>query len=133
MGKTADPFTVGLGWLVLIVAVIVFVSVEVLLVVAMLRMRRGEAAGRSARPPWVRVRWGWELLWTLLPALGLLALGLLGAQAALGGRPATPPSGAPTPVALLADRWGPAMPIAKLPAGANHRARAGTRPNIGGA
>ena len=133
MGKTADPLTVGLGWLVLIVAVVVFVGVEALLVVALVRMRRGEAAGRSARPPWVRVRWGWELLWTLLPALGLLALGLLGAQAALGGRPPAPPPGVPTPVVVPADRWGPTVPIANLPAEARRRARAATRPNIGGA
>lgn len=114
MGAAAEQLTIGLGGLILIVAVVVFVGVEALLVAAVLRMRRDEATAGSGRPTWVRVNWGWELLWTLLPALGLLALGLLGAQAVLGDRPQAPSSGPLTPVAVPADQRGAAVQIAHV-------------------
>jgi heme/copper-type cytochrome/quinol oxidase subunit 2 len=89
---------VGLDWLTFVLAAGTFLAVEVLLIASVLRLWRAAGAGppRQGRLP---VRWGWELVWTLLPVLGLAALALLGAQALLS-RPSEPPAGrAPAPMA----------------------------------
>jgi heme/copper-type cytochrome/quinol oxidase subunit 2 len=121
MGTVGDQL--GLSWLTLIVAAVVFVGVEALLVVAALRLRRGETAAGAAPPSRWRVSWGRELVWTLLPALGLLVLGLLGAQAVVGGRPAGPPPGTPTPVAARQAVRLPTAGIADPPAEASAQLR----------
>jgi heme/copper-type cytochrome/quinol oxidase subunit 2 len=66
-----------LAWLTLAIATAIFLVVEALLVASALRWWRAAPAGE-------RARWRWELLWTLLPALGLLALGLLSGRALRG-------------------------------------------------
>ena len=90
---------VGLDWLTLVLAAGTFLAVEVLLIASVLRLwRAARTEPRPAeRPP---VRWGWELVWTVLPALGLLALAILGAQS-LFGSPPGPPASTPTPVAMV--------------------------------
>jgi heme/copper-type cytochrome/quinol oxidase subunit 2 len=89
---------VGLDWLTLVLAVGTFLAVEILLIASVLRLWRAARAEspQSGRLP---VRWGWELFWTVLPALGLLALAILGAQSLFGSPPASPGSSTPTPVA----------------------------------
>jgi heme/copper-type cytochrome/quinol oxidase subunit 2 len=91
----------GLDGLTLALAVGIFLAVEVLLIASVVRLWR---AARSERRPagGLPVRWGRELLWTALPALGLLALAILGAQHLAGRPPGSPASSTPTPVALAA-------------------------------
>jgi hypothetical protein len=62
----------------------VFVVVEGLLVLAALRLRQSARERTIEALPDYRPSWGRELLWTLLPAAGLLALGLLGLRGLLG-------------------------------------------------
>lgn len=97
----AQPFLAGPDGLTLALAAGAFLAVEVLLIASVVRLwRAARARPRAAgRPP---VRWGWELLWTVLPALGLLVLAILGVQSLLGGSPEPPAGGPPTPVGLLA-------------------------------
>ena len=64
-----------------------FVVVEGLLVLAALRLRHTASERAPAALPDYRPSWGRELLWTLLPAVGLLALGLLGLRGLLGAAP----------------------------------------------
>ena len=73
----------NLAWLTLAIATALFLVVEALLVVSVLRWWHATPAGERAR---FRARWRWELLWTELPALGLLALGLLSGRALHGYR-----------------------------------------------
>jgi heme/copper-type cytochrome/quinol oxidase subunit 2 len=89
----------GFDWLTLALAVGTFLAVELLLIASVLRLwRTARTEPRQAgRLP---VRWGWELLWTVLPALGLLALAILGAQSLFGSPPDPPASSTPTPVAV---------------------------------
>src|SRR5262249_41673605 len=98
---TIDRLTTELAWATLAVAAGVFVVVEGLLVLAALRLRQtarerprtARQRPRTARQrpmealPDYRASWGRELLWTLLPAVGLLALGLLGLRGLLGAAP----------------------------------------------
>jgi heme/copper-type cytochrome/quinol oxidase subunit 2 len=80
----------AVAWLILAVAAAVLVIVEGLLVAA--AVRRARAAARDT-PAWARPRWSLEVLWTVLPALGLLLLGLLSARGLLGGPPPAAPRG----------------------------------------
>jgi heme/copper-type cytochrome/quinol oxidase subunit 2 len=66
-------------WLTLVLAAGTFLAVEALLLASVLRLwRRARAAPRpEGRFP---LRWGWELVWTALPAVGLLALAILSAR-----------------------------------------------------
>ena len=70
-------------WLVLAVALGIFVVTEVLLLRSAWHLWRDGTATLPLVP--VRLSRGWELLWTALPALGLLALAVAAAQAAWGG------------------------------------------------
>ena len=99
-GPDARPAVGGLESLTFVLAAATFLVVEALLVIATLRLWRAARAAPEpgARPP---VRWGWELVWTALPALGLLVLGLLGAQRLFGDPPPSPAAATPTPVALV--------------------------------
>ena len=95
-----NRLTSDLAWLTLAIAAGIFVVVEALLIASTLRLRhahRGDAPPRAHGPaptpddrasllP-VRVHWAWELVWTVLPALGLLALGVLGVRGLLGFPP----------------------------------------------
>lgn len=65
---------------VLVLAATVFLVVQGLLLYMAWRPsgRPTEEAAEGATLPADRPRRGWELLWTLLPALGLLALVLAG-------------------------------------------------------
>lgn len=86
----------AVAWLILAVAAAVLVIVEGMLVAA--AVRRARVAAHDA-PAWARPRWSLEVLWTVLPALGLLLLGLLSARGLLGGpAPAAPRSDAPLAV-----------------------------------
>ncbi|HLH25622.1 MAG TPA: hypothetical protein VK066_24145 [Chloroflexota bacterium] len=87
----------GLDMLTLAVAAGVFLIVEALLLASVFRLWRTAPRETDHRP----VRWGWELLWTALPALGLLALAILGAQSLFSSPPGPPASSTPTPVAQL--------------------------------
>jgi heme/copper-type cytochrome/quinol oxidase subunit 2 len=102
-----DRLTSGLGWLTLALAVGAFVVVEVLLMAAAWRLRQPPEPESDRRS--FRLSWRWELLWTLLPAVGLLALGLLSAQA-LFDRPAPVSPNAPTPVGMAAQPTAPTSP-----------------------
>jgi heme/copper-type cytochrome/quinol oxidase subunit 2 len=63
-------------WLTLALAAGTFLVVEVLLLASVLRLwRRARAEPRPQGR--LRLRWGRELVWTALPALGLLALAIL--------------------------------------------------------
>jgi heme/copper-type cytochrome/quinol oxidase subunit 2 len=97
----ARSLLAGLDGPTLVLAAGIFLAVEILLIASVVRLRRAaRARPRSAGP--IPVHWGWELFWTALPALGLLALGILGAQSLFGSPPEPPASGTPTPVALMA-------------------------------
>ncbi|SRR6266849_2555969 len=84
---TIDRLTTELAWATLAVAAGVFVVVEGLLVLAALRLRQTARERAAEALPDYRPSWGRELVWTLLPAVGLLALGLLGLQGLLGAAP----------------------------------------------
>lgn len=73
----------GARGLVLVAALAIFVVTEVLLLRSAWRLWRDGTATLPVVP--VRLRRGWELLWTALPALGLLVLGIAAAQAAWRG------------------------------------------------
>ena len=71
----------------LVAAVGVFVVVEGLLLAAAWRLHSSpprESARAGGTREQFRLSRGWELLWTALPALGLLVLGLVAARAAFG-------------------------------------------------
>jgi len=75
----AQTLLVDLDGLTLALAVGTFLVIEVLLIASVVRLWR--AARAQPRPAGhTRVRWGWELFWTVLPALGLLALAIMSAQ-----------------------------------------------------
>jgi len=71
------------GWraAALVVAAAAFLVVEALLVRWAWRIRTGRAPGADESRLPVRLSRAWELLWTLLPALGLLVLIVLGVRA----------------------------------------------------
>ena len=81
-----DRLSADLAWVTLALAAAVFVVVEGLLLASWCRPAAGDRTtppGANGGPPF-RVNRTRELLWTALPALGLLLLGLLGARALLG-------------------------------------------------
>jgi heme/copper-type cytochrome/quinol oxidase subunit 2 len=88
----------GLDGVTLALAAGTFLVVEILLIASVARLWRARPRPAGQVP----VRWGWELLWTALPALGLLVLGILGAQTLLGNPPEPSVPGTPTPVAVAA-------------------------------
>jgi heme/copper-type cytochrome/quinol oxidase subunit 2 len=74
----------GLRGAVLVAAAATFLVIEALLLAAAWRTYAdGRPAADAAHPP-VRLSRAWELLWTVLPAVGLLALLVLGARALWG-------------------------------------------------
>jgi heme/copper-type cytochrome/quinol oxidase subunit 2 len=84
-----DRFSGELAWVTLALAAGIFLAVESLLLASALRTPPSApspaADGRDSLPRF-RLSRGWELVWTALPALGLLALGIAAAQAMLGNR-----------------------------------------------
>jgi heme/copper-type cytochrome/quinol oxidase subunit 2 len=82
---TLDRLTSGLAWVTLAAAAILFVVVEGLLLLAAWRPRRGARPPRDGglEPPPVQPNWVWEVIWTVLPAAGLVVLGALGVGALL--------------------------------------------------
>lgn len=74
----------GLRGAVLIAAAATFLVIEVLLLGAAWRTYAdGRPTAHAVRPP-LCVRRAWELLWTVLPAVGLLALLAFGARTLWG-------------------------------------------------
>jgi len=93
-----EALTTDLAWLFLAVAALVFLAVQALLLVSALRTpRTAPPDPLPPNTPRYRLSRGWEIVWTLLPALGLLLLGLLGAQALLASPPRQPATTPPTP------------------------------------
>jgi heme/copper-type cytochrome/quinol oxidase subunit 2 len=93
-----EALVTDLAWLFLAVAALVFLAVQALLLVSALRTpRTAPPDPRPPNTPRYRLSRGWEVVWTLLPALGLLLLGLLGAQALLARPPSQPATAPPTP------------------------------------
>jgi heme/copper-type cytochrome/quinol oxidase subunit 2 len=87
-----DALTTVLAWGVLAAAAVVFLGVELWLLVAAWRTpRRAPPEPLPSTAPRYRLSRGWEVVWTLLPALALLALALLSVQALLAQPPARPP------------------------------------------
>ena len=87
VGARAPALSDSLGMVLLVAAVGVFVVVEGLLLAAAWRPRSStprESARTGGRREQFRLSRGWELLWTALPALGLLVLGLVAARATFG-------------------------------------------------
>ena len=86
-GARAPALSDSLGVVMLVAAVGVFVVVEGMLLAAAWRPRSPmsrESTPARGRPEQFRLSRGWELLWTTLPALALLVLGLVAARAAFG-------------------------------------------------
>ena len=93
-----DAVTTALAWGVLAAALVVFLGVEIWLLVAAWRTpRSAPPAPLPPATPRYRLSRGWEIVWTLLPALALLALALLSLQALLAQPPARPPGTPPLP------------------------------------
>jgi heme/copper-type cytochrome/quinol oxidase subunit 2 len=87
-----DALSTVLAWGVLAAAAVVFLGVEIWLLVAAWRTpRRAPPTALSPAAPRYRLSRGWEVIWTLLPALAVLALALLSVQALLARPPAGPP------------------------------------------
>jgi heme/copper-type cytochrome/quinol oxidase subunit 2 len=87
-----DALSTALAWGVLAAAVVVFLGVQIWLLVAAWRTpRSAPPASLPSAAPRYRLSRGWEVVWTLLPALALLALALLSLQALLAQPPARPP------------------------------------------
>ena len=76
----SDAVLEGLRWLTLLVAAAIFVVIEAWLLSAAWRSRADAPRPPEATSP-VRLSRGWELLWAVLPALGLLILVIAAARA----------------------------------------------------
>ena len=88
-----DSLSTVLAWGVLAAAAVVFLGVEIWLLVAAWRTpRRAPPEVVPPTAPRYRLSRGWEVVWTLLPALALLALALLSVQALLAQPPTRPPA-----------------------------------------
>lgn len=94
-----DRLAADLGWVALAAAALIFLVAQALLLAAALRTPR--TSPREPRPPNApryRLSRGWEVVWTLLPAIGLLLLALFGLQV-LGGPAPGRAEPSPTPTA----------------------------------
>ena len=92
-----DALSTVLAWGVLAAAAVVFLGVEIWLLGAAWRTpRRAPPAPLPASAPRYRLSRGWEVVWTLLPALAVLALALLTASRRCSPSRQRGPSGTPT-------------------------------------
>jgi heme/copper-type cytochrome/quinol oxidase subunit 2 len=83
--RIREELTVELAWITFVIAVALFVVVESLLVLAAWRLRgAAQYPEVPGHPPLAyRPNWVGEVIWTAIPAIGLLVLGALGLRVLL--------------------------------------------------